>query len=163
LIKLCAEIIEKLRSRNAWLATVESCTGGMILDELTHIPGASQVIWGGWVAYDTSAKEIQLGISPELMDSHGVVSREVAEAMAHAGLQRLVASKPDAGQLLCLSTTGVAGPTGSPVGLCWAAIATRDASGERIRSWELHAPQGLDRVGNKRFFTETVLRKAKEL
>ena len=99
------------------LAVAESCTGGLLAGRLTDRPGASPYFAGGVVAYSNEAKTDLLGVDPELIERHGAVSPEVAEAMADGALARF-----DAGYAIAI--TGVAGPDGGtedkPVGyVCW--------------------------------------------
>lgn len=111
---------ELLRSKSMHVATAESCTGGNIAHLLTTISGSSDYFMGGLVAYHKDIKVAQLGISAEIIEQKGVVSREVAEAMA-LGCQR------NFGVDFAISTTGVAGPLGgseeNPVGTVWIAVA----------------------------------------
>jgi nicotinamide-nucleotide amidase len=100
-----------------WVATAESCTGGLLCARLTERPGASAYVAGGVVSYSNEAKAELLGVDPELIEQHGAVSPEVAEAMADGALERFKAD-------LAVSITGVAGPGGGsedkPVGyVCW--------------------------------------------
>jgi nicotinamide-nucleotide amidase len=101
------------------LAIAESCTGGLISSRLTEVPGSSAFLMEGVVAYSNEAKIRTLGIDPELIETHGAVSAEVAEAMAEG--VRLHADT-DFG----LSVTGIAGPGGGtpekPVGLVYIAL-----------------------------------------
>jgi nicotinamide-nucleotide amidase len=98
------------------LSFAESCTGGLLSKLLTDLPGSSRVFWGAVVAYDNTAKVRLLDVDPELLERHGAVSREVAEAMT-AGL--LAHSATDVG----VAVTGIAGPEGGspekPVGTVW--------------------------------------------
>lgn len=98
------------------IAVAESCTGGLIADRITNVPGSSKYFERGIVAYSNEAKIQILGVSEELIKNYGAVSREVAEAMAE-GVRKI--SGADIG----ISTTGIAGPTGAtptkPVGLVW--------------------------------------------
>jgi nicotinamide-nucleotide amidase len=101
------------------LAVAESCTGGMMAARITERAGASQYFAGGVVAYSNEAKSSLLGVDPGLIERHGAVSTEVAEAMAEGALRRFEAD-------VALSITGVAGPGGGteakPVGyVCWSA------------------------------------------
>jgi nicotinamide-nucleotide amidase len=102
-----------------WLAVAESCTGGLLAARMTERAGSSAYFAGGVVAYSNEAKTSLLGVDPGLIERHGAVSPEVAEAMADGALARF-----DAG--VALSITGVAGPGGGteakPVGyVCWSA------------------------------------------
>jgi nicotinamide-nucleotide amidase len=101
------------------LAVAESCTGGLMAARVTERAGASAYFAGGVVAYSNEAKSALLGVDPGLIERHGAVSPEVAEAMAEGALERFEAD-------VALSITGVAGPGGGteakPVGyVCWGA------------------------------------------
>jgi nicotinamide-nucleotide amidase len=104
------------RSLGLTLATAESCTGGLVAERLTSVPGASDVFLGSVVAYADAIKESQLGVATDLLREHGAVSAEVAAAMARGACEQLGA---DVG----LAVTGVAGPDGGtpekPVGLVY--------------------------------------------
>lgn len=107
-----------LLRNKAFLAVAESCTGGLIAKRVTDIAGSSGWFERGLVTYSNRAKQDLLGVSPELLQQFGAVSRETAEAMAR-GL--MVMTPADWG----LAVTGIAGPAGSspekPVGLVWVA------------------------------------------
>ena len=103
-----AELVAELGRRGLRIAVAESLTGGLVVAELTRIPGASLVVSGGVVAYDTAVKHTLLGVSAELLEREGAVDSEVARQMAD-GVRRALAvdGRPaDVG----VSTTGVAGP-----------------------------------------------------
>ena len=106
------------------IATAESCTGGLIAGALTEIAGSSAVVDRGFVTYSNEAKNEMLGVPMPLIETHGAVSGEVAEAMAKGALKNSNAS-------LTVSVTGIAGPGGGtaekPVGLVWFGVA--DAAG----------------------------------
>src|SRR5919205_2364052 len=101
------------------LAVAESCTGGLISQRLTEVPGSSVYFMEGVVAYSNDAKTRSLGVDAELIQKHGAVSSEVAEAMAEGVRRR---ADTDFG----LSATGIAGPSGGteekPVGLVYIAL-----------------------------------------
>jgi nicotinamide-nucleotide amidase len=107
-------VLELCRARGLTLATAESCTGGLVAGRLTSVPGSSDVVAGGIVAYSNDLKERQLGVSSALLAARGAVSAEVAEAMAKGARERL-------GVDVAVAVTGVAGPgggtAGKPVGL----------------------------------------------
>ena len=104
-------IIRMLDERGLRLATMESCTGGLLASVLTDAPGASKVFRGGVVTYVTEVKQ-QFGVDPDVIAEHGVVSPETARAMAEAARSVFAAN-------LGIGITGVAGPSsqdGRPVG-----------------------------------------------
>lgn len=109
-------VLDLCRAHGMTLAAAESCTGGMVSERLTRVPSASDVFLGGIVAYANSVKEQELGVPRALLERHGAVSPETAEAMARGVRDRFEA---DVG----VSVTGVAGPTGGsadkPVGLVY--------------------------------------------
>lgn len=102
------------------LATVESCTGGLVAGALTSIAGASDVIDRGYVTYSNRAKHEMVGVPKELFERFGAVSEQVARAMAVGALSRCPAN-------VTVSITGIAGPGGGsedkPVGLVHFAVA----------------------------------------
>jgi nicotinamide-nucleotide amidase len=107
-------VLALLRERGLTLATAESCTGGLVSVRLTDVPGSSDVLVGGIVAYSNDVKAAQLGVPEEVLREHGAVSAETAAAMARGARERLGAD-------IAVSVTGVAGPDGGteekPVGL----------------------------------------------
>ncbi|MBN9440329.1 nicotinamide-nucleotide amidohydrolase family protein [Bosea sp. (in: a-proteobacteria)] len=111
---LAAELLNISRERGITVATVESCTGGLVCGALTAIAGSSSVVLGGLVTYSNEAKSTLANVPAELILRHGAVSEPVARAMAEGGRERLSAR-------LAVSITGVAGPDGGseekPVGL----------------------------------------------
>jgi len=112
-----------LADRNLTIAVAESCTGGLLASKITDIPGSSRYFLEGVITYSNESKTSNLGVSADLINEKGAVSREVAEAMAE-GVRK------NAGADIGLSTTGIAGPSGGspekPVGLVW--IAYSDAN-----------------------------------
>lgn len=117
-----------LRANNATLATAESCTGGLLAGRLTEVPGSSDYFIEGVVSYANTAKIDLLGVPRELIEQHGAVSEQVAEAMA-AGI------RARAGTTLGIGITGIAGPGGGseekPVGLVYIALADANESKAR--------------------------------
>lgn len=105
------------------IATAESCTAGLLAARLTDRPGSSAYVAGGVVAYANEIKSGLLGVDPALIDEHGAVSAQVAEAMARGAIARFDADT-------AVAITGVAGPGGGtpdkPVGTVWFAVALRD-------------------------------------
>jgi nicotinamide-nucleotide amidase len=120
-------LLDACRRCGLTVATAESCTGGLVSGALTEIPGSSDVVDRGFVTYSDAAKEAMLGVPAAVLERHGAVSRETAEAMAIGALGN---SRAD----LTVAVTGIAGPGGGsaekPVGLVHFATAARD--GRRI-------------------------------
>ena len=121
---IAAAVSTALRSRGETLALAESCTGGLLADAITSLPGSSDIFLGSAVTYANSAKQQLLGVSEALIAEHGAVSAPVAEAMARGAREQFGAD-------YALSLTGIAGPSGGspekPVGLVYIALA--DAQG----------------------------------
>jgi nicotinamide-nucleotide amidase len=109
-----ALVLDLCRSRGLTLGTAESCTGGMVAQRLTSVPGSSEVFVGAVVAYAEEVKARELGVPREILERHGAVSAEAAAAMAAGARERLGAD-------LAVAVTGIAGPGGGneekPVGL----------------------------------------------
>ena len=87
------------------LALAESCSAGLLAARITNLPGASAYFAGGVVAYSDRAKTDLLGVDPQLIEAHGAVSPQVAEAMSRGALERFGAD-------VAVSITGIAGPDG---------------------------------------------------
>ena len=110
---------ELLKAAGKTLSAAESCTGGEIAHLITSVPGSSAYFLGSVTSYAISVKETVLGVSPSVIREKGVVSSEVAAAMAE-GVRRLTGSD------YAVSTTGLAGPAGdafNPVGTVWIGVA----------------------------------------
>lgn len=143
-----------LTERKMTIAVAESCTGGLIADRLTDVPGSSNYLERGMITYSNKSKIVELGVPASLIEQHGAVSREVAEAMAF-GIR--TKANTDIG----LSTTGIAGPTGGtpekPVGLVWIGYSDWDKTlalrfnfgADRRRVKERAAQAGLELVRRK--------------
>ena len=116
---LAAKVLDALRARSLKVACAESCTGGLLGARLTAIPGSSDVVLGGIIAYDNRVKTELLGVSEDLLARHGAVSEDTARAMASGARARLSA---DVG----VGITGFAGPGGGseakPVGTVCVAV-----------------------------------------
>ena len=114
-------VVRLLIQRNQTLATAESCTGGLIANQVTNVSGASEAFLAGYITYANSVKSDVLNVDSKLIDKHGAVSEEVARAMAEGARIR-------AGSTHGLATTGIAGPTGGsdekPVGTVYIALAS---------------------------------------
>jgi nicotinamide-nucleotide amidase len=147
-------LAEALRARHAWLATAESCTGGLIAAACTTLPGSSEWFDRGFVTYSNAAKIEVLGVDAALIERHGAVSQAVARAMAHGALVRSHAT-------IALAVTGVAGPGGAtpgkPVGTVWLAWALAGDGGDEC----LQLPG--DRAAVRAASAHAALRRAREL
>ena len=139
---------EALRTRGLKLATAESCTGGLIADHITDVPGSSDYFLGGIVAYAYEAKVALLDVSWDTLHAVGAVSREVVLEMARGARKALNAD-------LAVSVSGIAGPGGGlpdkPVGTTWLGLATPDGEWVRQFVWDR------DRRGNKELSAEAAL------
>jgi nicotinamide-nucleotide amidase len=122
LLERAATLEARCRALDLKLATAESCTGGLVSALLTEIPGSSAVFERGFVVYSNEAKQEMLGVSDQVLATHGAVSEATARAMA---LGALAHSSAD----IAVSVTGIAGPDGGsaakPVGLVHLACARR--------------------------------------
>ncbi len=116
LINQAQSLLAGYRAAGLRIATVESCTGGLVAGCLTAIAGSSDVVERGFVTYSNEAKTDQVGVPADLIARHGAVSAQVARAMAEGALAR---SRADA----AVAVTGIAGPGGAtpgkPVGLVY--------------------------------------------
>lgn len=110
---LAAVVLDLMRARGFKLAVAESCTGGLLGARITEIPGSSDVMLGGVIAYANDVKEKQLGVKKSTMMEHGAVSEETVREMATGARERFGAS-------VGVAISGVAGPGGGtpkkPVG-----------------------------------------------
>jgi nicotinamide-nucleotide amidase len=117
-----AKVVRLLKEKGMKMAIAESCTGGLIANRVTNVPGASDVFTHGWVTYANEAKVSELGVLEETLDRCGAVSEETAVAMALGALR-------ESGADLAISVTGIAGPSGGteekPVGTAWIGLAEK--------------------------------------
>ena len=146
--ELEARIGRLLRSRELTLATAESCTGGLVADRITNIPGSSEYFAGGVVAYSNDVKVAILGVSADTLFAHGAVSRETVLEMAR-GARRILNAD------VAVSISGIAGPGGGlpnkPVGTTWIGLVTSDGEWTHSRQFEG------DRMENKAASAEVAL------
>ena len=152
-------VIDLLASRKMKLALAESLTGGMVASDLVSVPGASNVLLGSVVAYNTGLKSALLGVNSELLAEKGAVDPEVATQMAEGVRSRFSLSLLlPTDQILGLATTGVAGPDeqdGQPVGTVYLAIAGAKGpkvwahvfSGNRAQIREQTVAAAFDHIG----------------
>ena len=121
--RAASRVLERCRAHGLTVATAESCTGGLVAGTLTEIAGSSDVVDRGFVTYSDAAKQAMLGVPAPILNRHGAVSRETAEAMATGTLAHAPVD-------LAVAITGIAGPGGGsadkPVGLVHFAAAARD-------------------------------------
>jgi nicotinamide-nucleotide amidase len=125
--RLAHSLVETLRERHLTIAVAESLTGGLLVASLVDVPGASAVVCGGVVAYQTELKHSLLGVSQALLDQHGAVHPDVAADMAMGVRERLTVDGVNAD--IGIATTGVAGPDpqdDQPVGTVYVGIAWGD-------------------------------------
>ena len=143
----CGESLEEivgyyLQMRNLKLAVAESCTGGMVAERITSVPGSSRFFLGGAVVYSNDLKTLFADVPPQVIEAHGAVSKEVAIALAE-NIREICSADIGVG------ITGIAGPTGGteekPVGTVWVAVTDGNRQDvvhrkfpgdrERIRRW----------------------------
>ena len=124
---LAGKMADLLQKKGWFLATAESCTGGLVAAACTELAGSSNWFERGFVPYSNAAKTELLDVDAALIAQHGAVSEPVARAMAAGALSRSQAQ-------VALAVTGVAGPTGGsplkPVGTVWFAFAVPGPSGQ---------------------------------
>jgi PncC family amidohydrolase len=146
--KLEIQIGNLLRARGLKLATAESCSGGLIADRITDIPGSSDYFRGGVVAYAYEAKVALLGVSWDTLRSHGAVSRETVVEMARGARIALGAD-------VAVSVSGIAGPggglPGKPIGTTWIGLSSTEGDWARNFIWDG------DRRANKQFSADAAL------
>jgi PncC family amidohydrolase len=138
-----------LRARGFKLATAESCTGGLIADRITDMPGSSDYFLGGIVAYAYEAKVALLGVSWHTLRTYGAVSRETVLEMARGARKALGAD-------VAISASGIAGPGGGlpnkPVGTTWLGLSAADVERADLRKFNA------ERQENKSLAAEAALR-----
>ncbi len=123
LTNIAEQVVSEALAKDIKLATIESCTGGMISALITDISGASKVYEGGLSTYSNQAKEELAHVPKKLLMQHGAVSHETAKAMASGALLSIKTAD------ISIATTGIAGPTGAtknkPVGLVYFGLSHR--------------------------------------
>lgn len=116
------ELVEILTKKQYKITTAESCTGGLVAATIVNVSGASEVFQAGFVTYANEAKEKELGVKSETLQTYGAVSEKTAKEMA-------IGCAAHAKAQVGISTTGIAGPGGGtaekPVGLVYIGCAVR--------------------------------------
>ncbi|MDI6763380.1 MAG: CinA family protein [Thermodesulfobacteriota bacterium] len=158
-MKLEKLIGDRLRKKGWTLSIAESCTGGLINDRITDVPGSSDYFMGGMVTYSNKSKTELLGIPEAYIKRFGAVSPQVARKMAQ-GVRKAF------GTTFGLSTTGVAGPTGGtkekPVGLVYIGLAKGKKTWVRKLNLEGSRKEIKEKAAEKalKFFYERLVEKA---
>jgi nicotinamide-nucleotide amidase len=126
---IAASVVDLLVKNDWFLATAESCTGGMIAAACTDLAGSSAWFERGFVTYSNAAKTGMLGVDAALIDQYGAVSEPVVRAMAQGAVKHSHAQ-------VALAVTGIAGPTGGstakPVGTVWFGFALASPAGHIV-------------------------------
>ena len=150
------EIGKILIEKQLTISTTESCTGGLLSSKLTDISGSSTYITLNLITYANEAKQKMLGVKESTLKNYGAVSEECALEMAK-GLYELTKSD------ICVSTTGIAGPTGGskekPVGLMYSTIFTPNG----FKNYKILIDPKTPRVEMKEKFAEAVLKNIYEI
>jgi nicotinamide-nucleotide amidase len=141
IVEAARRLLGICKHKNLLIATAESCTAGLVAGTLTEVPGTSSILDRGYVTYSNEAKHEMLGVPRDILEQHGAVSTQTAEAMVRGVLGRSRVH-------LALSVTGIAGPDGGspqkPVGLVFFAGASR--GGRLITSEQRYGNIGRDKV-----------------
>jgi nicotinamide-nucleotide amidase len=131
-INLVDKVTKELIATRTKVATAESCTGGMIGELLTAMPGSSASVLGGAIVYSNAEKVRQLGVAQATLDAYGAVSEQTVIEMATGARERFGAD-------IAVSVSGVAGPDGGtpekPVGTVWVALASADGVRTKKLGW----------------------------
>ena len=134
-------VVKNLIKHQFTIATAESCTGGLIGNRITEVPGSSNVYKGSIVAYSNSVKINNLGINKNNLEKYGAVSREIAGEMARQ-VRKTFNSK------IGVSTTGIAGPGGGtkekPIGLVYVALSSKEDL--VIKKYNFHSNRNKNKI-----------------
>ncbi len=156
--KTVTSVVKLLEQKQETIATAESCTGGMLSAYLTSVDGASAVFECGLCTYANRIKEMLLHVPASVLETHGAVSRQTAEAMVN-GLQELT------GADLCVSVTGIAGPQGGtpdkPVGTVYVGFCYREQ--RTVYLLKLWNADGHGRSFNRQMTAAFVMKTAERL
>ena len=127
--RILRTIASQLKEKNLFLATAESCTGGLLGHLITNTPGSSDYYLGGQITYSNYAKHIWLDVPLKILETYGAVSRETVLAMAN-GIRKAFSGKVEINKIVGVSISGIAGPVGGtptkPVGTVWIAVSTKN-------------------------------------
>ncbi|WDR05795.1 CinA family protein [Devosia rhodophyticola] len=119
------QVVQLLTEAGQTVVTVESCTGGLVAAAITDVPGASAVLYGGYITYANTAKTRMIRVPARLVRDYGAVSNQVARAMADG-------ARNTARTDFAIAVTGIAGPDGGsdkkPVGLVYVAVSSENAT-----------------------------------
>src|SRR5688572_22987288 len=144
-VSLEGQIGELLQARGLKLALAESCTGGLIGNRITDVPGSSEYFLGSVVAYAYEAKVALLAVSWDTLNTKGAVSQETVLEMAR-GARRVL------GTDIAVSVTGIAGPGGGtlekPVGTTWIGLVTKEGEWTRMFQFSGDREQNKDSSAN---------------
>lgn len=147
IVEAAKRLLEICKRKHLTVATVESCTGGLVAGAITEIPGSSSILDRGFVTYSNEAKQDMVGVSAATLKAHGAVSRQTAEEMVRGALAHAPVD-------LAVSITGIAGPNGGsaekPVGLVHFGAASR--SGQFV-----HAEKRFGNIGRSEVRKASVL------
>jgi nicotinamide-nucleotide amidase len=137
------KIGELMRSKALWLATAESCTGGLLGHLITTTAGSSDYYLGGFITYSNETKERWLGVAHSTLEQYGAVSRETVQEMAR-GVRNALGEKIQSEKIIGISISGIAGPGGGspekPVGIVW--IGVSGADGEEALKFYFQGDRG---------------------
>ena len=124
-IQLALETGRLLKQQKLWMATAESCTGGLLGHLITSVAGSSGYYLGGMITYSNAAKERWLGVAHETIEIYGAVSKETVLAMAR-GARAAFSEQLNLERIIGIAISGIAGPGGGtpekPVGTVWIGI-----------------------------------------
>ena len=145
------KIAKILTEKGLTISTAESCTCGLLSSKLTDVSGSSAFVHLNFVTYSNEAKNKILNVKKETLEKFGAVSEECAYEMA-CGLYNAT------GADICVSTTGIAGPTGGsaekPVGLMYSAIYTKS----KFKIYKIQLDSDIERIKMKELFAREVLK-----
>ena len=148
IVEAAKRLLDICKRKNLTVATVESCTAGLVAGTLTEVPGTSSILDRGFVTYSNQAKQDMVGVSAATLKAHGAVSRQTAEEMVRGALSHAAVD-------LAVSITGIAGPDGGsdekPVGLVHFGAASR--SGQFV-----HDEKRFGNIGRSQVRKQSVLK-----